>query len=62
MKNRCYTVSAYIKDTRKREDIGKPDLTLQQARRLKKDIQKDLKLAIPKYKWAKNLKIKRGKC
>lgn len=53
-----YIVTGFVKRLGKRDIITKP-LTRKEALRRKRDIMKELKHAIPKYKWITNLKVEK---
>ena len=52
--NKMYVITANVRGTR--DTITKP-ASLAETRRRLKAFQKDFKMAIPKYKWAKDMRI-----
>lgn len=53
---KCYVVTAIVDG--KRQNITKP-LSLKKARQSAKNLRGDMKMAIPKYKWADRIEVGR---
>ena len=58
--NAKYIVTGLVKGKKGRQILSKK-LSLSKARNLKSIIEREVRIAIPKYKWARNLKIERVK-
>lgn len=54
-----YVVTGYVVRERKRDDISKEFETIEEARVFRSTLNKELRKAISKYKWVRDLKIKK---